>query len=67
MRSQKTEAEFARFLQIAMGSASEVQYNLLLARDLRFLNDSEFEQLENDTIAVKRMLATLIKRLSAQT
>ena len=50
-----------------MGSASEVQYNLLLARDLRFLNDSEFEQLENDTIAVKRMLATLIKRLSAQT
>ena len=64
---RNTEAEFARFLQIAMGSASEVQYNLLLARDLRFLNDSEFEQLENDTIAVKRMLATLIKRLSAQT
>ncbi len=34
---RKTETEFARFLQIAMGSASEVQYDLLLARDLGFL------------------------------
>ena len=32
-----SEAELARFLQIAMGSASEVEYELLLARDLGFL------------------------------
>jgi four helix bundle protein len=33
------DAEFARFLRIAMGSASELDYHLLLARDLGFLNE----------------------------
>ena len=46
-----------------MGSASEVEYDLLLARDLTFLNDSEFQQLDNDVIEVKRMLAALIQKL----
>jgi four helix bundle protein len=32
-----SEADFARFLQIAMGSASELEYHLLLARDLNLL------------------------------
>ena len=32
------EAELARFCQIAMGSASELEYHLLLARDLKYLN-----------------------------
>ena len=63
---RSTEAEFARFLQIAMGSASEVQYDLLLARDLGFLNNSESHQLENDVIEVKRMLTALIQKLSAE-
>jgi four helix bundle protein len=36
------EAEFARFVQIAMGSASEVEYQLLLARDLGYLASDDF-------------------------
>ena len=63
---RSSEAEFARFLQIAMGSASEAQYGLLLARDLGFLNDSESQHLENDVIEVKRMLTELIQKLSAE-
>lgn len=35
------DAELARFLQIAMGSASELEYHLLLTRDLDFLNSSD--------------------------
>ena len=38
---RRGNGEFHRFLQIAMGSASELEYHLLLSRDLKFL-DAEF-------------------------
>lgn len=63
---RKTETEFARFLQIAMGSASEVQYDLLLARDLGFLSESAFQPLERDIVDVKRMLTALMQKLNAE-
>jgi four helix bundle protein len=61
-----SDAEFARFLQIAMGSASEVEYHLILARDLNLFKDSDHEQLERQVVEVKRMLAPFIKRLRAE-
>ncbi len=57
------DAEFARFLQIAMGSASELEYHLLLARDLEFLDKSDYEWLASEVTNVKRMLATFIRKL----
>lgn len=57
------EAELARFCQIAMGSASELEYHLLLAKDLKFLTDSDHRLLATDVIEVKRMLATFIRTL----
>jgi four helix bundle protein len=50
------EAELARFLNIAMGSASELEYQLLLARDLKLLDADEHQSLSGDVIEVKRML-----------
>jgi four helix bundle protein len=58
------EAEFGRFLQIAAGSASEVEYHLLLARDLELLPATEYEKLNNQISEIKRMLASLIQRVS---
>jgi four helix bundle protein len=46
-----------------MGSASELEYHLLLARDLQYLKDADYEQLDKGTIEIKQMLATLIKKL----
>jgi four helix bundle protein len=57
------DAELARFLQIAMGSASELEYHVLLAHDLELLPSTDYEKLENQTLEVKRMLAPLINRL----
>ncbi len=54
-----------RFLQIARGSANEVEYHLLLARDLQFLSADDFEELEASVVEIKRMLASLVQRLSA--
>ena len=55
-----SDADFARFLLIAMGSASELEYHLLLARDLKFLSETDYQRLDTGTTEVKRMLASLI-------
>jgi four helix bundle protein len=57
------DAELSRFARIAMGSASELEYHLLLARDLGYLSTDRFEPLTARTVEVKRMLARFIQRL----
>ncbi|GAB4256637.1 MAG: four helix bundle protein [Deferrisomatales bacterium] len=56
-------AELGRFLQIAMGSASELEYHLLLARDLGILETARHEELESDLLRLKRMLNTFIAKV----
>jgi four helix bundle protein len=52
-----------RFLQIARGSANELEYHLLLAKDLQLLAAAEFTDLEEKILEVQRMLASLVQRL----
>ncbi|MBC7871080.1 MAG: four helix bundle protein [Chitinophagaceae bacterium] len=56
-------AELAHFCQIAMGSASELEYQILLAHDLSFLSDLSYQQLDTHLTEVKRMLNSFIQRL----
>ena len=60
-----TSADFARFLRMSMGSASELDYHLLLAKDLNLLTTSDYEQLFGSVTEVKRMLASFIQKLTA--
>ena len=62
---RNTDADFARFLQLAMGSASETEYQLLLSYDLGFLNKEHCDKLNIDVTEIKRMLASLLKTLRA--
>jgi four helix bundle protein len=57
------DAELARFMQIAMGSASELEYHILLAGDLNLFQSQESERLTKQVTEVKRMLAALIGKL----
>jgi len=57
--------EFARFLGIALRSASETEYHLLLSRDLGYLNIKIYEELNNQVTEVKRMLTGFIQKLNA--
>ena len=57
---RRSDGEFVRFLQIARGSASEVECHLLLARDLKFLNDSTYQDLDGKLTEVQRMLTSLV-------
>jgi four helix bundle protein len=52
------QVELARYLQIARGSASELEYQLLLARDLHFLPVADYERLACELTEVEKMLAT---------
>jgi len=58
-------AELARFLEIAMGSASELEYHLLLARDLRYLEAGKYNALAGGLMEIKRMLVVFVKKLKA--
>lgn len=60
-----SDAELARFLQISMGSASELEYYLLLSKALHFLNEQEYDKLNTQVTEIKRMLISFIKKLRA--
>jgi four helix bundle protein len=62
---RRSDPEMRRFLQIARGSANEVEYHLLLARDLQFLTEDDFKDLEAAALEIQRMLASFVQRLSA--
>jgi len=62
---RKGDVEFGRFVQIAMGSASELEYHLLLAKDLEILESLDYERLAGEVIEVKRLLASLLLKLRA--
>jgi four helix bundle protein len=62
---RKGDAEFARFLQIAFGSANELEYHLLLSKDLKLIDISNYKNLESKLIEVKKMLATFIQRIKS--
>ena len=60
---RRSNNEVCRFLQIARGSASEAEYQILLARDLKFLGEEDFRRLSSQVDEVQRMLTALIQSL----
>ena len=53
---RETNKDFAHFLQISIGSASETEYQLLLAHDLEYINNDDFERLTNEIVSVRKMI-----------
>jgi four helix bundle protein len=53
----------ARFFNIALGSACEAQYHLLLAKDLNYLPADNFQSLDVELVEIKKMLTALIQKL----
>jgi four helix bundle protein len=60
-----SERELARFMSIAAGSASEVEYQMLLACDLNYIQDETHKELNQQVNEVKRMLNSFIQKLTA--
>jgi four helix bundle protein len=60
---RRTGRDMARFVAIARGSASELEYRLLLWRDLGYRTGLPYEELAAGVIEVKKMLAALLARM----
>jgi four helix bundle protein len=63
-RRQESERDFARFLHYSLNSAYELEYHLMLARDIEVIPDPESRSLLAEVIEVRRMLHGLLKRIS---
>jgi four helix bundle protein len=61
--ARSTDADFARFLDMAVGSASEVECQLLLAHDLGYISEEKSGQLQALIVDVKCLLARFIATL----
>ena len=59
---RSSDPDFARFLHIAIGSPSEVDYYLLLSRDLDYIKPPVYDLLDRQVQEIKRMLNVLISR-----
>lgn len=61
-----SDADFARFLQMALGSASELEYQLLLASDLGHLPSASAKSLVEQVQTIKKMTSSLVGKLSTK-
>ena len=62
---RSSDADFARFLYIALGSTSELEYLMLLGKDLKFIKNELYIESNNDFNEIKKMLISMIQKLKA--
>ena len=63
-RRQESQKEFARFLRIALNSGCELEYHLILARDIGALSEREADSLLREAIEVRKMIHGLVRKIS---
>ncbi|WAC10867.1 four helix bundle protein [Dyadobacter pollutisoli] len=61
-----SEKDFARFLGISFGSCQEIEYLMLLAKDLEYLNERSYDPIQIEIVSIKKQLYHLIKKLNAE-
>jgi four helix bundle protein len=60
---RRGDAEFSRYVRISLGSATELEYHLLLSRDVGLLSSSSFDSLSAEVVRMQGMLAGLHRTL----
>ena len=62
---RNSDKELARFVSIAQGSAFEVRYQMILAKDLGYLSPMEFGNIESQLLSISRMLTSFHQTLKS--
>jgi four helix bundle protein len=60
---RNSDAEMKRFLIISTGSCSEVEYQLILSKDLGYISEALYKELSSEVVLLRKMLHTFINRL----
>jgi len=63
---KRGNAEFQRFLQIASGSASELDYHLLLAHHLNLITREHYQRVAGDLLHLRKKLTSLLQKVEAE-
>jgi four helix bundle protein len=63
---RSSNGDFARFLYNGMGSACELEYHLLLSKDLGYIAANEYKGLDASVVEIKRMLSSLIAKVNSE-
>jgi len=63
---KRGNGEFQRYLNIASGSASELEYHFLLAHDLHLLDEATYSRLNGAVVELKRMLSALVRKVETE-
>lgn len=62
--SRKNSKEKIQFYHIALGSSTELQNQLLIAKDIKYINNQDFKQIANQTITVQKLINGLKKSIN---
>ncbi len=62
-----SNSDYARFLQIAVGSSSELDYQILLAKDLEYIDNTLYAELNNEISSLQRQLVAFLQKVRAAT
>lgn len=60
---RNSSPDLANFLNIALGSANETSYWILLSKDLQYISDDEFIRIDKEIESIKAMLIALIDKV----
>ena len=63
--ARNSKKEFIRFLHISLGSAAELQTQLIIAENLKFLKDQDFQDLYKRSVEISKMISGLIRSVGA--
>ncbi|WP_298144593.1 four helix bundle protein [Flavobacterium sp.] len=62
---RRTDKDFCRFLYIAFGSANELEYQIMLSAELKFIDTTESQHLSEKIEEIKKMLSSLIRKINS--
>ena len=63
---RNSTAELNKFFVIAAGSSSELQYQFILSKDLKYLNETLFKELLDEVIQIRKMIYRYCSKLKAE-
>ena len=64
---RKSDKDFSRYLHISLGSANELEYFVLLSKDLNYIDESKYQIFNDQINEIKKMLSSFIKKLQKET
>jgi four helix bundle protein len=63
---RRTSGEMARSIRVAMGSASELDYQVLVCRDLGYMKADDYQRMSKKLVEVRKMLTAFLDKVEAQ-